>query len=491
MPAPFRGIVLADLTLQPEVPMESGELLGHYEILEKLGQGGMGVVYKARDTKLDRPAALKVLPPALMQDEERRRRFTQEAKAASAVNHPAIAQIYGIETVETNLEGPGGGTHELTFIAMEFVDGSTVRQLLQREELDVLSAIEIGIQVAGALGSAHEAGIVHRDIKSDNIMVTRDGHPKVLDFGLAKLIDPGSDVRTDETVTELQTMMMRTGAMTQVGAVIGTVSYMSPEQARGLPADQRSDIFSFGIVLYEMATGKLPFQGESALDTMHAIAFGQTRPLSDLRSGLPYSLQRIVNRCLEKDAAKRYQSMPQVEKELRETKRELESGVTRTAPFLERAMGRFRDITGRPFGPEGISNKGLVFLAAWSVVLLTLIILVLANQGGIGAMMPFLLIGIFVYRRFRTGRTRALRRFANKAKKDSAVRLITRDGSKVLIVVENPPIKTFVKLNALLESANGGLYSGEPFEIEIRDEVTAEDLRDLVTRPGLLYARDA
>lgn len=470
--------------------MEPGELLGHYEILEKLGQGGMGVVYKARDTNLDRPAALKVLPPALMQDEERRRRFVQEAKAASAVNHPAIAQIYGIETVPQSSDGGGDRSQDLTFIAMEFVDGSTVRELIQREELDVLSAIEIGAQVAGALQRAHEAGIVHRDIKSDNIMVTRDGHPKVLDFGLAKLIDPGGDDPNDETMTQLQTMMMRTGPMTQVGAVIGTVSYMSPEQARGLPADQRSDIFSFGIVLYEMATGKLPFHGESALDTMHAIAFGETRPLSDLRAGLPYSLQKIVNHCLEKDAAKRFSSMGQVEKELREVKQELESGVTRTAPLLDRAFDRFRNITGRPFGREGISNKGLVFLAAWSIVLVGLIILVLANRGGIGGIIPFLLGGVFVYRRFRTSRIRVLRKFANRVKKDRSVRLISYDGSKVLVVVENPPVKTFVKLNSFLEGANGGLYTGEPFELEIRDSFTEESLRELLTRSGLLYARE-
>ncbi|MEZ4650837.1 MAG: serine/threonine-protein kinase [Candidatus Eisenbacteria bacterium] len=471
--------------------MESGDLLGHYEILEKLGQGGMGVVYKARDTKLDRPAALKVLPPALMKDEERRRRFIQEARAASAVNHPAIAQIYGIETVDqvpgvSGLEGEG-----LTFIAMEFVDGATVRQLIQRNELDVLSAIEVGIQVAGALQRAHEAGIVHRDIKSDNIMVTHDGHPKVLDFGLAKLVDPTDSSAPGESVNDLQTMVMRTGAMTQVGAVIGTVAYMSPEQARGLPADQRSDIFSFGIVLYEMATGTLPFQGESALDTMHAIAFGETRPLSDLRAGLPYSLQKVVNRCLEKDATKRFASMADVESELREVKRELESGVTRSAPMLDRAMDKLRDLTGGRASREGISNKGLVFLVVWSIILVTLIIIVLANNGGIGGVAPFLVIGAFVYRRFRTKRSRSVRKFSNKAKKDKAIRLISSDGDTVLIVLDHAPAKTFLKLNSLLESTNGGLYSGEPLELEFREGVDEEGMRELLTRPGLLYVRDA
>lgn len=465
--------------------MQAGTLVGHYEILEKLGQGGMGVVYKARDIRLDRPVALKVLPPGLMQDAERHRRFTQEAKAASQVNHPAIAQIYGIETHAVE------GSEPATVIVMEFVDGATVRQLIQRDELDVLSAIEIGTQVASALHRAHEAGIIHRDIKSDNIMVTHDGHPKVLDFGLAKLVDAGDGVSTDQTLSELQTMVMRTGAMTQVGAVIGTVSYMSPEQARGLPADRRSDIFSFGIVLYEMATGKLPFSGESALDTMHAIAFGETRPLSDLRAGLPYTLQKIVNRCLEKDATRRYQTMAEVEKELREVRRELESGVTRTAPLLDRALGVWRRVGGKRPGSQGLSNKGLVFVGVWTLILLALILVVLTDEeGGIGPIIPFLIIGFFVYRRFRTQRNRVIRKFANRVRKDPAVRLVSCDGTRLIVALDAPAARTFVKLNAHFESANGGLYSGAPLELDLRENLGDDALRELLTRPGLLYVRE-
>ncbi|HET9481841.1 MAG TPA: serine/threonine-protein kinase, partial [Candidatus Polarisedimenticolia bacterium] len=200
-----------------------GTTLGNYSIEEMLGRGGMGVVYRARDTRLGRPVALKVLPPELVRDEERRRRFMQEARAAAAVNHPAIAQIYDVEE-----EG------DLTFIVMEFVDGATVRQLVSRSELDLPAAVEVGVQVADALARAHEAGIIHRDIKSDNIMVTKDGHPKILDFGLAKLLDPsGGASDTDRT-------SMETIARTQAGLIMGTVAYMSPEQARGLPADRRS-----------------------------------------------------------------------------------------------------------------------------------------------------------------------------------------------------------------------------------------------------------
>ncbi|MCA9727876.1 MAG: serine/threonine protein kinase [Candidatus Eisenbacteria bacterium] len=435
--------------------MEVGSTIGHYEVLAKLGQGGMGVVYKARDRQLDRPVALKVLPPDLTRDEERRRRFLQEAKAASAVNHPAIAQIYGIET-----EG------DVSFIAMEFIDGSTVRQLLERDELDVLSAIEIGILVGGGLARAHEAGIVHRDIKSDNIMVTRDGHPKVLDFGLAKLVDVGSEDGTDATVL-----------MTQVGAVMGTASYMSPEQARGLAADHRSDIFSFGIVLYEMATGKLPFQGKSALDTMHAIAFDKTRPMSDLRAGLPFSLQKIVDRCLEKDPVDRYPDMNAVVKDLQDVKRELDSGVTRSTPLLAR------------FRPRGTSlrPKGIIFIVIWGLILLSLAITSVVGAHNLGPAIPFVVVGAFVARHFLTRRQRVLRKFASRAGKEKAVFLVSAVGRQVLVVVDEAPAKTFLKLNSLFENANEALYAGADFDLQIRDDVGEDERKETLARPGLLY----
>lgn len=436
--------------------MEVGATIGHYEILAKLGQGGMGVVYKARDTRLDRPVALKVLPPELMRDEERRRRFVQEAKAASAVNHPAIAQVYGIEE-----DG------DVSFIVMEYIDGSNVRQLVERGELDVLSAIEIGIQVGSALARAHEAGIVHRDIKSDNIMVTRDGHPKVLDFGLAKLVDLGAEGSgTDATML-----------MTQVGAVMGTASYMSPEQARGLPADQRSDIFSFGIVLYEMATGKLPFEGKSALDTMHAIAFEKTRPMSDLRAGLPFSLQKVVDRCLEKEPSRRYAQMSAVVQDLQAVKRELDSGVTRSAPPL---LQRFRPRA------SGLRPKGIIYIAIWGLILLSLIVTVLLSAG-IGPTVPFWVVGAFVAGHFLTRRARVLRKFAKKVGKESAVVLVTATGNRILVLVEDAPAKTFLKINSLFASANDALYSGSNFEMEIKDGATPEERKELLTRPGLLY----
>src|SRR5262245_46288159 len=287
-----------------------------------LGKGGMGVVYRALDTKLNRRVAIKVLPPELVKDEDRRRRFLQEARAASAVNHPAIAQIYEIEE-----EG------DVAFIVMEFIDGSTVRELVARKELDLNAAVEVGMQVGDALARAHEAGIVHRDIKSDNVMVTHDGHPKILDFGLAKLLGPSGDI-SDSQRTQLETM-----ARTQAGMIMGTVAYMSPEQARGLPADRRSDVFSYGVVLYEMVTGRLPFEGASALDTMHAIAFEQTQAVTTLRTDVPWSLQRVIEKCMQKKPDDRYQDLRQAVADLRTVKRQIETGVSGGVPITERLRG--------------------------------------------------------------------------------------------------------------------------------------------------------
>lgn len=499
-----------------------GSQISHYSIERKLGQGGMGVVYLARDVRLDRPVALKVLPRELTRDPERRERFFREARAASAVNHPAIAQIYDVET-----EG------ELSYIAMEYVDGSTVSQLIARGELDVVSAVEIGIQCARAFAAAHEAGIVHRDIKSDNIMVTRDGHPKVLDFGLAKLVDLGAPSsgsgsslasgplgplgpletpsRSASTLADADanTAAYELGAgshghssegqsavtadaatvalsLTQAGVVMGTVAYMSPEQARGRAADPRSDVFSFGIVLYEMATGQLPFRGESALDTMHAIAFQPSAPVTSVRSGLPWSLQKAIERCLEKDPERRYASMTQLVDDLVEIKRELDSGVTRGMPLLD----RFRGLTPRRLSSMGLSTRGYVTLAIWTLILGALIVTVLLNNGGFASTMPFLGTGAFVFLRFRSKRRRTARKFAKRAGKLKPVVLVALEGSRFTVVIEEAQAKTYVKLNSLLDSANGSLYQGPPFEISIRDEVGEDERRSLITTTGVMYVRD-
>ncbi len=447
-----------------------GQTLKNYVIEAKLGQGGMGVVYRARDAKLDRNVAIKVLPPELVRDPERRRRFVQEARAASAVNHPAIASIYEIED-----EG------ENTYIVMEYVDGATVRQLVERGELDLGSAIEIGIQVADGLARAHEAGVVHRDIKSDNIMVTHDGHPKILDFGLAKLLDKEDG---DGGPSRLETV-----AMTQAGMVVGTVSYMSPEQARGLPADKRSDVFSLGIVLYEMATGRLPFQGQSMLDTMHAIAFDATQPIRTIRADLPFSLQRIVDRCLRKKPEDRYPDLREAVTDLRAVRRELDSGVSGRTPMYERLglerfhLDRLRAAAG------GLSVPGLLLVGG--VILVSLIILIPSlGRGKLGGLIPVAILSGLLYAHMRRRPKELIRRFSRKASKLKEVRLVAfRDGG-FLVFVDRPTAKTYVKLNALLEAANNGLYQGMPMTMSVREDVSDAEVRQAVTQSGIRYLRD-
>ena len=241
-----------------------GRTISHYEILEKLGEGGMGVVYKARDTHLDRFVAIKVLPPEKVADAERKRRFVQEAKSASALNHPNIITIYDIAS-------EGG----IDFISMEYVAGKALNQLIARKGLPLGEALKYAVQIADALAAAHAAGIIHRDLKPGNVMVSgapeRCGFVKVLDFGLAKLTDKVDSSEREFTETIRQEEAPSTGE----GTIVGTVSYMSPEQAEGKKVDGRSDIFSFGALLYEIVTGRRAFHGDSKLSTLSAIFAGR------------------------------------------------------------------------------------------------------------------------------------------------------------------------------------------------------------------------
>jgi serine/threonine protein kinase len=289
-----------------------GRTILHYEIVEKLGEGGMGVVYKARDTHLDRFVAIKVLPPERVADPERERRFIQEAKAASALNHPNIVTVHDITQDQS-----------IDFMVMEHVAGKTLGQLITRKGLPLNHTLKCAVQIADALAKAHAKGIIHRDLKPTNIMVTEDGLVKVLDFGLAKLTEP---VDTDE-LAPTRTMKAGEGPKTEEGTIVGTVAYMSPEQAEGKKVDSRSDIFSFGSLLYEMVTGRQAFQGETRLSTLSAILRQDPKPLREVVEGIPRELERIVAICLRKDPNRRIQHMDDVRVELEALKEESDSGA--------------------------------------------------------------------------------------------------------------------------------------------------------------------
>src|ERR1700719_4615239 len=275
-----------------------GRTISHYRILEKLGSGGMGVVYKAEDTRLGRYVALKFLPEEESQDRETRVRFEGEARAASALNHPNICTIYEIDEHDGR-----------PFIAMEFLDGQTLHSLLADHALELQRALQIAIEVADAVSAAHAAGIIHRDLKPANIFITRRGQAKVLDFGLAKM---ETHLDLDEA-TEGGSI----GPLTRAGVILGTIAYMSPEQTRGEPLDARSDVFSLGVVFYELFTTQHPFRARSTLALMHEIATSSPPLIGTFRPDLPPELDLIIQRALAKDKLRRYSSASELSVALR------------------------------------------------------------------------------------------------------------------------------------------------------------------------------
>ncbi len=291
-----------------------GSTVLHYQFLEKLGAGGMGEIYKAIDTRLNRIVAIKVLTTAAAGDPERRRRFIQEAQAASALNHPNIITIHDIVS-EGNTE----------FMVMEYVTGKTLVDLIPKGGLRVPQVLKYSVQMADALQAAHAAGIVHRDLKPANVMVTDSGLVKILDFGLAKLTDRGP-LSTMSGPTDV-TQTIADAPLTVEGSIIGTVSYMSPEQAQGKKVDTRSDIFSFGVVLYEMVTGARAFEGDSALTTLSAILRDETRPVAEFAPEAPPQMEMVIQRCLRKQPDDRWQTMGDVLMALSALKHESDSGT--------------------------------------------------------------------------------------------------------------------------------------------------------------------
>src|SRR5215216_786675 len=301
----------------------SSEQVSHYRIIKQLGAGGMGEVYLAEDPKLRRKIALKLLSPNFVKNEDRVRRFEQEAQAASALNHPNILTIYEV--------GEQDGLH---FIATEYIEGETLRQHIQRARVTIRESLDIAVQVASALSAAHQAGIIHRDIKPENLMLRPDGYVKVLDFGLAKL----TDRQTITSDTQAPTIAK---ANTDPGTIMGTISYMSPEQARGKPVDARSDIFSLGVVIYEMIAGRTPFEADTPSDVMAFILHKEPPPLVRFLQETPAELERIITKALAKDKEERYQSAKDLLIDLKRLKQQIDLGAE----------------LGRSISPDSISRQ--------------------------------------------------------------------------------------------------------------------------------------
>jgi serine/threonine-protein kinase len=325
-----------------------GKTLAHYKILEKIGEGGMGEVYLAEDTKLKRQVALKVLPPEMASDEARLERFQREAETVAALDHPNIVTMYSVEEDQ--------GVH---FLTMSYIDGKRLDQIVPEGGLSLDRIFEIAVPLADALSAAHEKGITHRDLKPANIMVNEEGRVKVLDFGLAKLHE-GSPVAAGEDEP--------TRALTQEGLVVGTVPYMSPEQVEGKGVDHRTDIFSFGILLYEMATGQRPFGGENSAQVVSSLLRDDPPSVAEVKADLPFHLSRIARHCLEKDPKKRFQSALDLRNELETLKQEVASGQIRPASSSTVIAAQPQPTKPKWLWPAVVAGALVLLVAGWMLM---------------------------------------------------------------------------------------------------------------------------
>jgi len=358
--------------------LRAGTVLGSYRIVAPLGSGGMGEVFRAHDAKLDRAVALKILPCGVTHDAERLRRFVQEAKAASSLSHPNIVVVHDIGQAVPVEEGspPVPDSAPVHYIAMELVEGATLRQLFADRSIEPRTLLAHLAQAAEGLAKAHAAGIVHRDLKPENIMVTRDGFAKVLDFGLAKLTEAnlaGSALSAAATAVAAEN--------TREGAVMGTVGYMSPEQAMGRPVDHRSDLFAFGCLLYEAATGRRPFTGESSVDLLHAVVREKPTPVEEIAPAIPRALVRVIRRCLAKEPDRRQQSMKDLALELHDMVEEWDELAVPSGPV---SSGSALSGPASP-GRAGLGRGAWIGIAAAAVAIAAAAVIVWLRPSGAGS----------------------------------------------------------------------------------------------------------